>query len=47
MSTASQWHYFTGDARPSGNDFAQVAREQGLKAAFEARDSPFTEEGLL
>ena len=47
MNTGGQWHQFNRDRRPSGNDFTDVARRDGLKAALEARDSAFLKEGLL
>ncbi len=47
LATAAQWHTLSSArVRPSGNRFSEVAREGGLRAAFDDRDGPFVAEGI-
>jgi len=42
-----QFHYMSMNVRPDARKFADVAREQGLKAALEWRDGAFQREGFI
>ncbi len=41
-----QFHYMSMQVRPDAGKFADVSREQGLKAALEWRDGAFQQEGF-
>lgn len=47
LSMGAQWHTLSSRMRPSGGDFTAVLRERGLRAALDARDGGFREEGIL
>jgi enoyl-CoA hydratase len=45
LAAGSQWHALSSQLRPNAGGFTRISREQGLKAAFEWRDTPFRELG--
>ena len=42
-----QYHYLSMNVRPGAQKFADVSKEQGLKAALEWRDGAFKREGFI
>lgn len=43
LSTSPQWHALSSRLRPGGGEWGKISSEQGLRAAIEWRDGPFTD----
>jgi enoyl-CoA hydratase len=41
LGMGAQWHALSAVLRPNAGEFSRIAREKGLKAAFQWRDAPF------
>lgn len=46
LAQAWAWHYLSGMSRPNAGQFFHHVKEDGLKAALQWMNGPFTEEGL-
>lgn len=44
---AWSWHHLSARVRPNAMDFFRVARKDGLRAALDRMNAPFTENGIV